>query len=406
MTRGSIQEYTEAVRERYLRASKKEKERILDEFVNVTGYHRKSAIRLLHRRNRGIPCRRRGRPKKYASYVIAALKVAWEATDRICSRRLQPFLPELIKVLRRHGEKVMTAEVEAQLCQMSPSTIDRLLRPYRQLGGRRPLTTTKPGSLLKNSIPIRTFADWEENRPGFLEADLVPHCGETTEGFYLNTLSTVDVASGWSECIGVWGKGQDRVKAGVHRVRQRLPFPMLGLDSDNGGEFINQHLYNYCRNEGITFTRSRSYKKNDSCHVEQKNWSVVRRLIGYDRYNSRAALEALNRIYNLLRLYVNFFQPVMKLVSKTRHGAKVHKVYDIARTPYQRLLESGVLTEAKKQELAATYYGLDPVLLLKRINESLECLWDLAERPTNQQKKGKTNQASVTQFMTQLCPVR
>jgi hypothetical protein len=174
MTRARIQEYTEAVRERYLRADKKEKGEILDEFVNVPGYRRKSAIRLLHRRRQGIPPRRRERPKKYGSYAVEALKVAWEATDRICSRRLQPFLSELVRVLRQHGEKVMTAEVEAQLCQMSSSTIDRLLRPYRRLGGRRPFTTTKPGSLLKNSIPIRTFADWEENRPGFLEVDLVP----------------------------------------------------------------------------------------------------------------------------------------------------------------------------------------------------------------------------------------
>jgi len=324
------------VRERYLRASKKEKEKILDEFMNVTGYHRKSAIRLLHRRSRGTPRRRRGRPKKYTPNTAEALKMAWEAADRICSRRLKPFLPELIRVLRQHGEMCMTAEVEAQLCQISPSTIDRLLSPHRRLGGHRPLTTTKPGSLLKSSIPIRTFADWEQDRPGFLEADLVPHCGDSAEGFYLTTLSTVDVATGWSECVGVWGKGQSRVRAAVHRIRQRLPFPMLGLDSDNGSEFINHHLYSYCRDEGITFTRSRSYKKNDSCHVEQKNWTVVRRLIGYDRYSSHAALETLNRLYNLLRLYVNFFQPVMKLVSKTRHGARVHKSYDTARTPYQR----------------------------------------------------------------------
>jgi len=406
MTRGSIQEYNEAVRERYLRADKKDKGKILDEFVNVTGYRRKSAIRLLHRRRQGVPRRRRGRPKKYGSYAIEALKLAWEATDRICSRRLQPFLSELVRVLRQHGERCMTADIEAQLCQMSSSTIDRLLRPYRRLGGRRPFTTTKPGSLLKKSIPIRTFADWEENHPGFLEVDLVPHCGDSAEGFYLTTLSTVDVATGWSECIGVWGKGQARVRAAVHRIRQRLSFPMLGLDSDNGGEFINQYLYNYCHEEGITFTRSRSYKKNDSCHVEQKNWSVVRRLIGYDRYNSRVALESLNRVYNLLRLYVNFFQPMMKLVSKTRHGAKVHKVYDTARTPYQRLLEFGVLTGAKQQELAATYHGLNPVLLLRQINESLESLWDMAEHPTNQQRRGKNHQASVTQFMTQPCPVR
>ena len=277
---------------------------------------------------------------------------------------------------------------------MSPSSIDRLLRPWRRLGGRRPLTTTKPGSWLKNSIPIRTFADWQENRPGFLEVDLVPHCGESAEGFYLTTLSTVDIATGWSECVEVWGKGQERVGAAVHRVRQRLPFPLLGLDSDNGSEFINQHLYTYCHREGITFTRSRSYKKNDSCHVEQKNWSVVRRLVGYDRYNSRAALEVLNRVYNLLRLYINFFQPMMKLVAKTRHGAKVHKAYDTARTPYQRLLEADVLTEAKRQELAAVYHGLNPVLLLKQINENLERLWDLAEHP--QQYKARSRNNSVT----------
>ena len=231
---------------------------------------------------------------------------------------------------------------------------------------------------------------------GYLEVDLVIHCGESAEGFYLTTLSTVDVASGWSECAGVWGKGQERVGAAVHRVRKRMPSPLLWLDSDNGSEFINQHLYTYCQREGITFTRSRSYKKNDSCHVEQKNWSVVRRLIGYDRYNSRTALEALNRVYDLLRLYINFFQPVMKLVTKTRHGARVHKVYDTARTPYQRLLEAGILTEAKQQELATTYYGLNPVSLLRQINENLECLWGMAERPAHQHGRAKTYEVSVT----------
>ena len=223
------------------------------------------------------------------------------------------------------------------------------------------------------------------------------HCGESTEGFYLTTLCAVDVASGWSECIGVWGKRQEHVGGAVHQLRQRLPFPLLGLDSDNGSEFINQHLYDYCRRYQITFTRSRSYKKNDSCHVEQKNWSVVRRLIGYDRYNSRAALESLNRIYQLTRLYVNFFQPVMKLVEKTRHGAKVHKVYDTAQTPYQRLLKAGVLTETKRQELAATYHHLNPVTLLRQINENLERLWALADYPTyREERKVKTSKALVT----------
>ncbi len=396
MTRGSIREYTEAVRGRYLMASKAEKSKILDEFTKVTGRHRKTAIRHLLGKNKPRINKKRGHPRKYGPGVVAALRVVWEATDRLCSKRLQPFLPELVAVLRKHGEgSTITAEVEAQLCQISPSTIDRVLRPWRRIGGRRPFSTTKPGNLLKNSIPIRTFADWQENHPGFLEADLVAHCGESVEGFYLTSLSTVDVASGWSECIGVWGKGQSRVRAAVHRIRQRLPFTMLGLDSDNGSEFINQHLYTYCRDEGITFTRSRSYKKNDSCHVEQKNWSVIRRLIGYDRYSSHAALEALNRVYYLLRLYINFFQPVMKLKHKSRNGAKLLKVYDTAQTPYQRLVKSGVLTDAKKQELAAIYHGLNPVLLLKQINESLESLWDMAERPVKQQEKIKSK-ASVT----------
>ena len=396
MTRASIREYSEAVRWRYLRSAKVDKGKILDEFTKVTGYHRKTAIRLLHRVKKPSANKKRGRPQQYSPAVIGALRVAWEATDRLCSKRLRPFLPELIKVLRRHGESAMSVEVEAQLCRMSASTIDRLLKPWRRLGGRRPFSTTKPASLLKSSIPIRTFADWQEDKPGFLEADLVPHCGESTEGFYLNTLSTVDVATGWSECIGVWGKGQERVGGAVHRVRQCLPFPLLGLDSDNGSEFINQHLFAYCQREKITFTRSRSYKKNDSCHVEQKNWSVVRRLIGYDRYSSRPALETLNRVYDLLRLYVNFFQPVMKLKAKTRHGARVHKVYDTAQTPYQRLLKSVALTEAKREQLAATYHYLNPVLLLKQINENLESLWKLAEHANHQQRKAKTHKVLVT----------
>ena len=396
MTQGSIREYVEAVRGRYYRASKKEKGRILDEFTKVVGCHRKAAIRLIRRGSQPKEKKRRGRHRQYGPVVADALRAAWEATDRLCSKRLHPFLPELVSVLRRHGDRMITAGVEAQLCRMSPSTMDRLLRPWRRLGGRRPLSSTKPGSLLKSSIPIRTFADWEEGRSGFLEVDLVHHCGDSAEGFYLTTLCAVDVASGWSECIGVWGKGQDRVGGAIHRLRQRLPFPLLGLDSDNGSEFINHPLFTYCQREGITFTRSRSYKKNDSCHVEQKNWSVVRRLVGYDRYSSHAALETLNRLYDLLRLYINFFQPVMKLVGKTRHGAKVHKVYDTAKTPYQRLLQAGVLTEAKQQELAATYYGLNPVLLLKQINENLECLWRLAERPAHQQRKVRTYEASVT----------
>ena len=382
MTRRSIMEYAEALRSRYLRAPKEEKGKMLDEFTQVTGLHRKAAIRLLHRRRQARASKRRGRPARYRD-VTLPLRAIWEASDRLCSKRLQPFLPEMVRVLRQHGEQMIDASIEARLCRMSPSTIDRLLRPYRKLGGRKSTSTTRPGNLLKNSIPIRTFADWQENKPGFVETDLVAHCGDNVEGFYLNTLCAVDVASGWTECLPVWGKWQERVRQAVHHMRQRLPFPLLGLDSDNGSEFINRCFYKYCRQEEITFTRSRSYKKNDSCHVEQKNGNVVRRLVGYDRYTTKAAFNCLDRLYHCVRLYTNSFQPTMKLLSKTRNGAKVYKVYDSAKTPYQRLLQSGVLSEAKRTELAATYRNSNPALLLRQINDNLEHLWRLADRPTS-----------------------
>ena len=381
MTRRSVIEYAQAVRERYLRAPKKAKTKILDEFVATTGLHRKAAIRLLNRPNRLPERKRPGRPRLYGLEVMAALKVAWEAADRLCSKRFHPFVPELVGILKRTGELTVSQETEAHLAKLSPSTIDRLLRHCRYGELRHPLSTTKPGTLLKNAIPVRTFSEWNEARPGFLEVDLVAHCGDSAEGFYLTTLSAVDVATGWCEPVAVWGKGQERVGGAIHHVRQRLPMTMLGLDSDNGSEFINHSLYDYCQRWRITFTRARSYKKNDSCHVEQKNWSVVRRVIGYDRFSSKEAFKTLDDVYTLLRLYVNFFQPVLKLVGKSRHGAKVHKVYDTAQTPYQRLLKSGVLTEEKRQELAAIYGALNPVSLLRQIRKTVEYLWTLAERP-------------------------
>lgn len=382
MTRRSIIEYAQAIRDRYYRANKKEKSKILDEFTQVTGLHRKATIRLLTRLMQPKASKRRGRPLRYGADIQNALRAIWEASDRLCSKRLQPFLPEMVKVLRRHGEQRINASLEAELCRMSASTIDRLLRPYRRQGGRRGISTSRAGSLLKSSIPIRTFADWQENKPGFLEIDLVAHCGESTEGFYLNTLCAVDVASGWTECLPVWGKGQKRVMTSVHRARQRFPFSLLGIDSDNGSEFINHSFYTYCRKEKITFTRSRSYKKNDSCHVEQKNGNIVRRLVGYDRYTSKKAYDCLDQLYYCVRLFTNFFQPTMKLRSKSRNGSRVHKVYETAQTPYQRLLQSGMLNEHKKVELVAIYAGLNPVQLLKQINGHLEKLWRLADHMT------------------------
>jgi|TARA_B100001971_G_scaffold156380_1_gene145936 hypothetical protein len=381
MRRSSVREYAMAVGERYRKAGRSQKGKVLDEFIATTGYHRKSAIRLLGGASRARPGQRLGRPPKYGAETKDALRLVWEATDRICGKRLQPFLPELVAKLIACGELDISLERAHLLCELSASSIDRLLRPYKGTGGRRPLSTTKPGSLLKASIPIRTFAEWTEDQPGFLEMDLVAHCGETTEGFYLNTLTAVDIATGWVECQGVWGKGQDRVGGAVHHIAQSLPFPLLGLDSDNGGEFINHHLYSYCLRKQITFTRSRPYKKNDNAHVEQKNWSVVRRLIGYHRYSSRRALSQLQRVYTLVRPYVNFFQPVMKLKHKSRHGAKVHKVYDTARTPYQRLVDRNVLTAEQLTALAQVYDRLNPVTLRARIDEALQRLWTLAENP-------------------------
>jgi len=381
MTLNSIKEYALAIRFRYQKATKEEKGKILDEFVKTTGYHRKAAIRLLLKPS-PVGHLKRGRVSGYQS-VREPLKTIWEASDRLCSKRLKPFLPEMIRVMSSKGELKINTNTEAKLIKLSPATIDRLLKPYRSKGGRKSITTTQSTDLLKNLIPMRTFADWQENRPGFLEIDLVAHCGESTEGFYLNTLCAVDVASGWFECVPVWGKGQVRVRSAVHHVRQQLPFKLLGLDSDNGSEFINQCFYLYCQKEKINFTRSRAYKKNDSCHVEQKNGNVIRRLVGYQRYASQAAYHSLARLYYTIRLYLNFFQPTMKLMAKTRQGAKVHKVYEVAQTPYQRLLKLNVLSPDSQAELATIYSGLNPVLLLSQINANLSQLWKLAERSSS-----------------------
>ena len=379
MTRGGMKEYLDTIRPRYIRASRRDKSRILDEAQKVTGLHRKALIRSLRDQPAPVSPGRVGRPRRYGLAAATALRALWEASDRVCAKRLQPFIPELVGALERHGELVLAPAVKEQVCAMSPATIDRLLRPHRQPELRRPFSTTKPGSLLKSAIPLRTFAEWNEHRPGFLEIDLVAHCGDSTEGQYLNTLSAVDIATGWVACRAVLGKGQQRVGGAIHHINQSLPFPLLGLDSDNGSEFINHHLYAYCQQKGITFTRARPYKKNDNAHIEQKNWSVVRRLIGYHRFHSQQALDQLNRLHPLVTCYMNFFQPVMQLQEKHRQGARVRKVYDVPRTPYRRLLEQGVLSPEQARRLHVQYQRLNPVSLLKDVNRQLERLWLLAD---------------------------
>ena len=377
MSQRSKRELLETIRPRYLKANKRGKGRILDEFVASTGYHRKYAIRVLKQGRKTSGVRKRGRRKEYQGEVVTVLTQIWEICGRICSKRLKPFLPEIVTVLERHQELSLSAETKSQLLRMSRATIDRCLQPARFEEKRHGLSTTKPGALLKKAIPIRTFADWDDARPGFVEVDLVAHCGDSVEGQYLNTLTTTDISTGWTECVAVLHRSQQLVFAAIQTMRERLPFPLLGLDSDNGGEFINDILFRYCQEEGVTFTRSRPYKKNDQAHVEQKNWSVVRHLIGYDRFETLEELQLLNSIYADLRLYVNFFQPVLKLVGKEQVGKKTVKRYDEAATPYQRVLHSKQVDLTVKARLCHQYLQLNPVELRNQIDQKVARLWKI-----------------------------
>src|SRR5262249_54709031 len=304
-----------------------------------------------------------------------------------------PFVSELLDRLIRCGELTLTPAVDKLLRQASRSTLARLLAPARAQYPRRGATITHPGPWLKHEIPIRTFTEWDDARPGFLEVDLVAHCGSSTQGFYLCTLCAVDIAACWVELQAVWGKGQVRVGGAIHHVSERLPVPLVGLDSDNGSEFINQYLYAYCQRYHITFTRSRAWKKNDNAHVEQKNGAIVRHLVGYDRFASKAAYAQLTRVYQLARLHVNFFQPVEKLLSKTRAGARTRRFYDRAQTPYQRLCALGVLPPATRAELDALYHRLNPLQVRRELEAALERLWTLAA-PDPRRAPGDTDIAT------------
>ncbi len=379
MTRASLREYAAVQRERYLAATRSDKRRLLDEIVAVTGLHRKAAIRLLRRvpraRSRPGPG---GRPRAYGPEVAVAAEVLWHASGRIGAHRLQPFIPELLDRLLLYGELAVRPEVDKLLRRISRPTLSRLLAPARAQFPPRGASITRPSHLLRQEIPIRTFADWDDARPGFLEVDLVAHCGRSTDGFYLCTLCAVDIPTAWIELEAVWGKNQERVGSALHRVRTRLPVPLVGLDSDNGSEFINHHLLAWCRRHQITFTRSRAWKKNDSAHVEQKNGAIVRQLIGHDRFVSKAAFAQLQHVYDLARWHINFFQPVEKLVTKRRVGPRVRRIYDRAQTPYQRLCAAGVLPPAKRAELERLYQSLNPLRLRREIDSALDHLWALA----------------------------
>ena len=377
MSQRSKREMIESIRPRYLKANRATKTQILDEFIATTGYHRKYALRVLKHGPKPKGLKKQGRQKVYQGEVVQVLEQIWEIYGRICSKRLHPFLAEGVQILERCHELSLSPEIKQLLLSMSRATIDRCLKKARFIHPQHGISTTKPGTLLKKAIPIRTFTPWEDEKPGFLEIDLVAHCGISTEGTYLNTLTATDLATGWTECRALANKTQIAVSKAIVEIRHDLPFPLLGVDSDNGSEFINATLYSYCIDEKITFTRSRPYQKNDQAHVEQKNWSVVRHTVGYDRLETPEELALLTSIYVGLRLYINFFQPVLKLVAKERIDGKTLRTYDQAMTPFRRVLALDSISTEIKARLIDQYLQLNPVELRATIDANVALLWNI-----------------------------
>lgn len=367
---------------RYQKGSKKAKGEMLDELCALTGWHRdhaRKALRVVARPTTTTP-RRSPRILTYGQEVLIPLRKIWAVLDAPSGKRLAPFLGEVVEAMERVGELHVDPAVRAKLLRVSAATIDRLLAPERrrlQVKGR---SGTKPGSLLRAKIPIRTFAEWDEVRPGFLEVDLVAHDGGDPRGEFCQTLTLTDVATGWTEVRALRNKAQRWVHEAMAEVAAVLPFPLLGLDSDNGSEFINNNLFSWCSEHEVTFTRSRPWRKNDNCFVEQKNWAVVRRAVGYLRYDTPQELEAVGRLYVSLVPYVNFFQPQMKLVEKTRAGAKVRRRYDRPLTPYRRTLGSPFVSAEQKEALTVLNEQLNPVALKRDIARRQSQLLGLAKR--------------------------
>lgn len=397
-----------ATARRYQRGQKKQKQKILDELVELTGYNRCYARRVLRRQSSEArkklsgKRRRSGSSKQYDERVLVALRRIWLILDFICGKRLVAIMPEVLGRLEYFGELKVDVRTRQKLLRISAATIDRLLSPERRKHQLRGRARTRPGTLLKHQIPLRTFSEWNEQRPGFVEIDLVSHDGGLAAGEYLYTLDMTDVYSGWTEVQAVQNKAQVWVFAALKALRSQLPFALRGIDSDNGSEFINDQLVRYCQHERITFTRSRPYRKNDNCFVEQKNYTMVRRHVGYQRLSGREQLSLVNELYGYLRLYANYFQPVMKLKSKERHGSQVKKTYHPAETPYQRLRRSEHLSATTKQRLAQQYGQLNPAALKRNIERIQARLLQMplnapSQRPHPRQLHGWTNDFAFPQ---------
>lgn len=364
----------------YAKATKKEKGKILEIVCAITGLSRDRAKRLLGGKPTSKPPGKRkpGRTPMYDKTFQEALEQVWAQMDFVCGKRLVAGMDDMLAALIAYGEVDFTPEIQAKLATVSAGTADRLLAKARKGLAFRGKSTTKPGTLLKKDIPIRLGNEWDEDKPGFVEIDLVAHCGETTAGDYVNTLDVTDINTGWTETQAVLNKASRHVFAALQDIRLRLPFVLRGIDSDNGSEFINSHLYNWCKSEEICFTRSRPYKKNDNCHVEQKNWHVVRRNIGYGRYEGLEATHAMNDYYSLHRLYSNFFLPQTKLIDKIREGGRIRKKYDPPKTPYRRVLESNHIPQETKTRLQETFKSLNPAQLKRDMIDALDRLFAMA----------------------------
>jgi hypothetical protein len=368
---------------RYRKAGKRGKTKILDELIELTGYNRKYAIHVVANWGRRKEIRdgkelimavagrsrrkRKARKKTYDEKVAEALAKVWIVYGCICGKRLRAVFEGQWEVLKRCRTFAFDEAVWEKLKRIGASTIDRLLKPERKKEVLKGRTYTKPGSLVKHRIPIRRGSDWDEKVPGYVEVDLVGHEGGNARGDFAFSLNVTDVATGWTEPVALKNKAQKWTFEGLLEVRRRLPMMLLGIDSDNGSEFINNHLWRYCDAEGIMFTRSRPNRKNDNCYIEQKNYSVVRRYAGYFRYDTEEAVALLNELYAQVRLHVNFFLPSMKLLEKTRVGSKIVKKYDRPKTPYQRLLESGTLAGEARMKLEREFQSLNPVGIQKKI---------------------------------------
>lgn len=393
---------------RYRAAGKADKSRILDELCATTGWHRDHARKALRTALRPKPVGRKRKSAPRVTYgrdVVAALEVCWAVLGGPCGKRLAPFLPELVDRLRAVGELRIGQDTRDVLVGMSAATIDRRLAGQRAKLALKGRAGTKPGSLLKTQIPVRTWSQWDEDMPGFVEVDLVGHEGGNSRGEFCQTLTVTDIATGWTETRAVPTKAGRWVTEALDDIAAALPFPLLGIDSDNGVEFINHHLLAYCTDREITFTRSRPSHKNDNAHVEQKNWSVVRQTVGYLRYDTDAELQLLNQLYQPLRLMTNFFTPQQKLVSKTRDGAKVIKKHDTAKTPLQRLLARPDIDQSTKDNLTRWYEQLNPAQLRRDIATHQQHLFDLsaakghpnqvpALRPSRAHTRAATNPSS------------